>query len=123
MSSNVLSSSNTNREVFKKLRDFIFDDFSIVDEEYLKHSETLVCIVSQIDLKDAETFTTNHPECGLQAEDLAANWMASTGRSYNEGVRTSDIDEMVKAHEVTETITVTKWKPLDEKPETCSINE
>jgi hypothetical protein len=69
---------------------------------------------------DALSFPVDVGELqGLKATVLVGDWMFTCGRSYTNGMEKDDI-EFERCHEVTETITVKKWKPINVKPCTNS---
>lgn len=124
---NRLTPSLIGEEAFEAIRNQIFDDFNIVEEDYNKHSETFVLIQCSVDQDAANAICSllkNHKvDCsklaGLKASFLVGDWLANTSKTYNDGVDTDSIDEMYKGHKVTETISVTSWKPLNVEQEAC----
>lgn len=109
------------KETFKFLRDFIFDDMTIVDEEYAKHSDTHVSIVGELSTSSLNELCNQIRAKGLDMGNLKGKmpsllvgvWMAHCSKGYNDGIRTEEIEEFYQVHEVTETIQVTNWKPIE----------
>lgn len=108
--------------LYKLVRDYIFDDCETVEEEYHKHSECLVVVVSHMNLSSATGLVKEIEDKGVEIpqvlvghikpESFVGDWMASTSRTYNDGLDTDAIDFFGRAGQVTETISVTSWKYL-----------
>ncbi len=96
---------------FKSFLRYMFDDPEEIGNEYAKHSSCRVQLMATIDesvaLELIESFNLS-----LSKEDLIGNWMIESLSDYNWGIEWDLVDEVVKVHKVTETITVTKWKPI-----------
>lgn len=115
-------------KAFNTIMRFIFDDPETVEEHYLEHSE---CRVVQIAYIGYEELKELHSKIGTDAgalhgvklSELVGTWMLEGTRSDNNGMYWDQVTEIVKCQEVTETITVTKWKPIPdaEKSTTESI--
>lgn len=46
----------------------------------------------------------------INPEELVGTWMMECSRDYSNGICWSEVSEIVKVEEVTETIVVTKWE-------------
>lgn len=106
---------------FKKLTKYMFDDAFDIEEDFDQHSECHVKIGAEIDLQAAEEILDSFTEVQIKPEDLVGTWMIEGSRDYNNGFYWDNVDEIVKVEQVTETITVTTWKPIcDENVKPCS---
>jgi len=120
MSFNIINKSNVGERAFNIIRDYLFDDFQIVDEEYLKHSECSCTLLSVVNIDTALDISERLKMACIDIGVLAAlpilamvgHWMASTSRTYNDGVDINSICEIERASRVTETVVVTSWKPI-----------
>lgn len=109
------------KETFEFLRDFIFDDSRIVDEDYAEHSDTNVSIIGELTTSSLNELCNQIRAKGLDMGNLKGKmptlligtWMAYCSKGYNDGIRTEEIEEFFQVHEVTETIQITKWKPIE----------
>lgn len=116
-------------EAFDIILRFIFDDHETVEEDYLEHSECRVVQVAHIDFESLHQLHARLMQVdvgvldGVKLSELVGDWMLEGTRSDNNGMYWDQIPEIVKCHEVTETITVTKWKPIPdaEKSSTESV--
>ena len=108
---------------FKSFIQHIFDDSFDIEEDFSQHSECLVKIGAEIDLEIAKEILSSFPDVQIKPEDLVGTWMLEASRDYNNGLYWDEVSEIVKVHEVTETIVVKKWKPIDESPVQCSSKQ
>lgn len=118
-------------KAFDIIMRYIFDDPETVDETYLEHSECRVVQVARIeseaDLIELANILGPNSDVGalhgIKLSELVGHWMLEGTRSDSNGMYWDTVDEIVKCHEVTETITVTKWKPIPdaEKSSTESV--
>ena len=87
---------------------------------FAKHDECNITVVSSVDAEMAELIGNTLVERGVSLGALwgesftvfIGDWMAEPSRSYTNGTNWDCVYEIVRCHEVTETITVTKWKPI-----------
>lgn len=94
----------------------IFEDPFEISEEFAKHSECRCELGQEIDLDLAKDILDSFKGVQIKPEDLVGTWMMECSRDYSNGIYWDEISEIVKVHKVTETIIVTKWKPIcDEK--------
>lgn len=106
---------------FKSFIQHVFDDSFDIDEEFSQHSECLVKIGAEIDLEIAKEILNSFPDVQIKPEDLVGTWMLQASRDYSNGLYWDEVSEIVKVHEVTETITVKTWKPIcNETVQQCS---
>lgn len=115
-------------KAFETVMRFIFDDPVTVEETYLEHSECRVVQVACIGYEELkELHSKIGPDVGalqgVKLSELVGTWMLEGTRSDNNGMYWDQVTEIVKCHEVTETIIVTKWKPIPdaEKSSTESV--
>lgn len=107
-----VSKSFFGSKLFDDLRKFIFDDYETLEEDYMEHDECRIVILSEVSLADAQGFLERHPEYDIAAESLVGAWMGETTRSDNNGTYWDGFYEFQKVKQVTETVTVTSWKPI-----------
>ena len=107
---------------FKAFIQHVFDDSFDIEEDFSKHSECLVKIGAEIDLEVAEDILTTFPDVQISPEDLVGTWMLEATRDYNNGLYWDEVSEIVKVEKVTETIVVTKWKPICDENSAISFS-
>lgn len=107
-----IRTSELGSELFRSLREFIFDDYETLEEDYMEHDECRIVMLSEVSLADAQLFVNSHPDCDIAAESLVGHWMGETTRSNNNGTYWGGFYEFQKVKQVTETKTVTSWKPI-----------
>lgn len=108
-------------KTFNQLIRYIFDDAEMVEEDYMDHDECRVLLIAELrdqDLHDLHQYLMRSDVnfgalLGTPVTALTGHWMMEATRSNNNGTYWDQVSEIHKCHEVTETITVTKWKPLD----------
>ena len=115
---------------FKSLIRSIFEDPFEISEEFMKHQECRCELGQEIDLELAKEILDSYKGIQITPEQLVGTWMMECSRSYNDGIYWDEVSEIVKVREVTETITVTKWKPIEDenpvsevpcaRPQSCS---
>ena len=87
----------------------------------MKHSECRCELGQEIDLELAKEILDSFKGVYIKPEDLVGTWMMECSRDYSNGIYWSEVSEIVKVEKVTETIVVTKWKPIcDETVPICS---
>lgn len=109
-------------KTFSRVIRYIFDDADMVEEDYMDHDECRVTLVAELREEDLQDFfnylmRAGHdlgPLHGTPMESLIGNWVMDTTRSNSNGLHWDEVSEICKCHEVTETITVTKWKPVSD---------
>lgn len=107
-------------KTFNRLIRYIFDDPETVEEDYIDHDECRVVYVAELrgqDLHDLHQYLMQDGMdlgalFGTPLLDMDGYWMMETTRSNSNGTYWDQVTEIRKSHEVTETVTVTKWKPL-----------
>lgn len=104
------SSLNMGSE-FKALLRYMFDDNEEIESDYAKHSSCRVKLLARIDQEIAIDII-NEFNLPLTVDDLVGNWVIESLSDYSWGIDWDMVDEAVKVEQVTETITVTKWKPI-----------
>lgn len=120
---NKLESSSIGRTTFKTIIRDMFDDCFDIDETYIDHSECSVQLGAHIDL-DMATELVDYYGLNIPPSDLVGTWMIEATRDRNNGLYWDEVCEAVKVEEVTETKTVTKWKPIcNEDDPICSIKQ
>ena len=106
---------------FSSLIRSIFEDPFEISEEFAKHSECRCELGQEIDLTLAKEILDSFKGVPINPEELVGTWMMECSRDYSNGICWSEVSEIVKVEEVTETIVVTKWKPIcDETASICS---
>lgn len=96
---------------FKRFVKYLFDDTFKISEEFAKHSSCNVTEGVTVDLEIA----TNIVELfsiPVSAADLVGTWAIDVLSDYNWGIEWDMVYEAYRVEQVTETITVTKWKPV-----------
>lgn len=108
---NKLESSSIGRLTFKTIIRSIFDDCFDIDETYIDHSECRVQLGAHIEL-DMATELVDMYGLNIPPSDLVGTWMIEATRDRSNGLYWDEVYEAVKVEEVTETKTVTSWKPI-----------
>ena len=106
---------------FKEFIKHIFDDSFDIEEEFSKHSECRVSIGAEIDLEVAKDILESFSDVHIKPEDLVGTWMMECSRDYSNGIYWDTVSEIIKVEKVTETITVTKWKPICDENSAHSV--
>ena len=105
---------------FRQLIRSIFEDPFEISEDFMKHSECRCELGQEIDLELAKEILDSYKGVNIEPKDLVGTWMMECSRDYSNGIYWDEVSEIVKVEKVTETITVTKWKPiLDENVPAC----
>lgn len=102
---------------FTQLIRLIFDDYEELDEQHLKHSEFLITALADVDKGWANTMV-KMINLSIDSSVLVGHWIAELCREESWGTNWSQTSEILRAEEVTETKTVTYWKPIRESTET-----
>ena len=111
-------SLNLDGKVFKRLLKYLFDDSFEIDSEYAKHSECHVTMGATVDLDVAADIVSTF-NLEIKPEELVGTWAVEGSSDYSNGFYWDCVDEALKVEQVTETIKVTKWKPIqDAEPAT-----
>ena len=100
----------------------IFEDPFEISEEFAKHSECRCEFGQEIDLDLAKEILDSYKNVSVKPEDLVGTWMMECSRDYSNGIYWSEVSEIVKVEKVTETITVTKWKPICDENSAHSVS-
>ena len=109
---------------FKSLIRSIFEDPFEISEDFMKHSECRCEFGQEIDLDLAKEILDSYKGVNITPEELVGTWMMECLRDYSNGIYWDEVSEIVKVEKVTETITVTKWKPIEnETVEPCSSKQ
>ena len=90
----------------------IFEDPFEISEDFMKHSECRCEFGQEIDLELAKEILDSYKGVNIEPKDLVGTWMMECSRDYSNGIYWDEVSEIVKVEKVTETITVTKWKPI-----------
>ena len=106
---------------FSSLIRSIFEDPFEISEEFAKHSECRCELGQEIDLDLAKEILDSFKGVQIKPKDLVGTWMMECSRDYNNGIYWDEVSEIVKVHKVTETITVTKWKPICDENSAHSV--
>jgi hypothetical protein len=102
----------------------IFEDPFEISEDFMKHSECRCELGQEIDLELAKEILDCFKGVHIKPEDLVGTWMMECSRDYSNSIYWSEVSEIIKVEEVTETIVVTKWKPIcDETVPICSSQQ
>ncbi|AEJ81435.1 gp59 [Erwinia phage vB_EamM-Y2] len=103
---------------FIRFMKYMFDDTFEIDEEYSKHSSCNVERGVEIDLEIATDLVQSF--ClPVAPADLVGVWAFAASSDYSWGIEWDMVDCAYRVEQVTETITVTKWKPVqDAEPAT-----
>lgn len=97
---------------FKTFIQYIFDDYQVVEESYLKHDEVVVKAIAEVTLEIAADALNEAEIEGVGLCDLVGIWMMEGSRSDSNGFYWDLVDEILKVEEVTETKIVKSWKPI-----------
>ena len=97
---------------FKSLIRNIFEDPTKVESVYVKCSEHAVKYIQEIDLELAKEILDCCKGTSLTPEQLVGTWMMKCSQDYTNGIYWDSVSEIYKVHKVTETVTVTTWKPI-----------
>lgn len=116
---------------WQKLLRHIFDDCETIEGGHFKHSEFFCQLVGEVDLDWASHIVASmgltyarHFDREVKPADLVGTWMVEGTTSPGNGFYWDYVSEVAKVEKVTETITVTKWKPIpDETASACSYQQ
>ena len=106
---------------FSSLIRSIFEDPFEISEEFAKHSECRCELGQEIDLTLAKEILDSFKGVQIKPEDLVGTWMMECSRDYSNGIYWDEVSEIVKVEKVTETIIVTKWKPICDENSAHSV--
>ncbi|QHJ79824.1 MAG: hypothetical protein [Caudoviricetes sp.] len=96
---------------FTQLLRYLFDDSFDISEEFSKHSSCRVELGAEICEEVAEDIISSF-KLDIDPVQLVGTWKCEAERSYNNGVHWDCVDEAIMVVQVTETKTVTSWKPI-----------
>lgn len=103
---------------FIKFMKHMFDDTFEISNEYSKHSACNVELGTEIDLEYATELVQTFA-LPVAPSDLVGTWAYAASSDYSWGIEWSMVECAYRVEQVTETITVTNWKPVrDAKPAT-----
>lgn len=106
---------------FSSLIRSIFEDPFEISEEFAKHSECRCELGQEIDLDLAKEILDCYKGVFIKPEELVGTWMMECSRDYSNGIYWDTVSEIIKVEKVTETITVTKWKPICDENSAHSV--
>lgn len=103
---------------FRSLARHMFDDPEEISEEYVDRDECRMQYLTEIEnLVDAGEILEGLG-LGLDPEILVGCWMLEISRTDSCGIHWDECWEIVRVEQVTETKTVTYWKPIREQTAT-----
>lgn len=107
---------------FNKLIRAMFDDSFDISEEVGKHDCARVELGTHVDEETAKWLKEylSDEACPPTVDSLIGTWMLEAERSYSNGLYWDEVSEIVKVEQVTETIIVTKWKPIPDETNSCT---
>lgn len=111
---NELTPSNLgiSSEKFIGVVKYLFDDPEEIEEVYVDRDECRMKYLAHVDIETAKD-CVNLRLLSCLSEHLVGDWMLQVSRTDREGICWFEVDKLIRVEKVTETVVVTKWKPVD----------
>lgn len=117
--------SKTNGE-FRSLIKYLYEatDAEELNEVYIDRDECRMTYLMQITPEVADEVEKQFNLGVMLKNQLIGDWLLELSRTDSNGLHWGEVYDIVRAEKKTETITVTKWKPIcDESPVQCSSEQ
>lgn len=109
-------------EKFQKVVRYLFEEAEELEEVYLYRDKCRMKYLVQVNLELARKCAhLNNLSCA--PVHLVGDWVLVVMRTDSNGICWDEVNALVRVEKTTETITVTKWKPTNDQPETNSPPE